>query len=101
MHNNVTCVHATTLEKAKYRLKTALGVSDGYYSHCKTFLIYGSGQDATNSPQIWLVISSTICDIYEQSANGAEFVSPDQDVNKFWNNKVTVQELLQNMQRDS
>ena len=37
MHKNVTFVHATTLEKAKYRLKTALGVSEGYYSHCKTF----------------------------------------------------------------
>ena len=39
MHKNVMFVHATTLEKAKYRLKTALGVSEGYYSHCKTFPI--------------------------------------------------------------
>eukprot|EP00957_Ditylum_brightwellii_P054815 4154188-Ditylum_brightwellii.AAC.1 len=44
------------------------------------FPIYSSGQGATNSPQIWLVISSTICDIYKQSANGAECVSPDQDI---------------------
>eukprot|EP00957_Ditylum_brightwellii_P183685 13990943-Ditylum_brightwellii.AAC.1 len=80
MHKNVMFVHAITLEKVKYRLKTALGVSDGYYSHFKTFPIYGSGQGATNSPQTWLIISSTICDIYEQSANGAEFVSSDQDV---------------------
>eukprot|EP00957_Ditylum_brightwellii_P079636 6055823-Ditylum_brightwellii.AAC.1 len=111
-------VHAATLEKAKYRLKTALGVSDGYYSHCKNFSIYSSGQGATNSPQTWFVISSTICNIYEQSANRAEFVSPDQDVNiplailgfvddvnnqvnKFQNKKVTVQELLENIQQDS
>eukprot|EP00957_Ditylum_brightwellii_P118218 9016828-Ditylum_brightwellii.AAC.1 len=80
MHKNIIFIHATTLEKAKYRLKTALGVSEGYYSHCKTFLIYGSGQGATNSPHTWLVISSTICDIYEQSAHGAEFVSPDQGI---------------------
>eukprot|EP00957_Ditylum_brightwellii_P178768 13617200-Ditylum_brightwellii.AAC.1 len=51
MHKNVTFVHATTLEKAKHRLKTALCVSEGYYSPCKTFPIYGSGKGATNSPQ--------------------------------------------------
>eukprot|EP00957_Ditylum_brightwellii_P065175 4943178-Ditylum_brightwellii.AAC.1 len=76
-------VYATTLEKAKYRLKTALEVSKGYYSHCKTFPIYDSGQGATNSPQTWLVTSLTICDIYKQSANGAEFISPDQDISIF------------------
>eukprot|EP00957_Ditylum_brightwellii_P009324 705476-Ditylum_brightwellii.AAC.1 len=83
MHKNVTFVHATTLEKAKYRVKTVLGVIEGYHSHRKTFPVYGSGQGATNSSHIWLVISSTICDIYEQSAHGAEFVSPDQDVSIF------------------
>eukprot|EP00957_Ditylum_brightwellii_P164287 12507520-Ditylum_brightwellii.AAC.1 len=51
MHRNVTFVHATTIEKAKYQLKTALGVSEGYYSHRKTFPMYGSRQGATNSPQ--------------------------------------------------
>eukprot|EP00957_Ditylum_brightwellii_P151382 11527451-Ditylum_brightwellii.AAC.1 len=64
LHKNVTFVHATNLEKAKYRLKTVLGINEG----------------ATNSPQIRLAISSTICDICKQSANGAEFVSPDQDI---------------------
>eukprot|EP00957_Ditylum_brightwellii_P189597 14432048-Ditylum_brightwellii.AAC.2 len=91
MHKNVTFVHTTNLEKAKYQLKTVLGVSEGYYSNCKTFPIYGSGQGATNFPQTWL----------EQSAHGAKFISPDQDVNTFCNNKVTVQELLENMQQDS
>eukprot|EP00957_Ditylum_brightwellii_P174930 13319954-Ditylum_brightwellii.AAC.1 len=77
LHKNVTFVHAQTLKEAKYRLKTALGVSNEYYQHCTTFLIYSSGQEATNSPGIWLTICSTIGDIYEQSANGAEFISPD------------------------
>eukprot|EP00957_Ditylum_brightwellii_P145220 11060990-Ditylum_brightwellii.AAC.1 len=54
--------------------------SEGYYSHCKTFPIHGSGQGVTNFPQTWLVISSTICDIYEQTAHSAEFISPDQDI---------------------
>eukprot|EP00957_Ditylum_brightwellii_P074965 5696845-Ditylum_brightwellii.AAC.1 len=118
MHKNVTFVHATILEKLKYWHKTVLGVSEGYYSCCRTFPIYGSGQGATNSSQTWLVISSTTCDIYEQSAHGTEFVNTDQDVsillailgfvdgmnnqvNKFHQNDVTVQELLENMQQDS
>eukprot|EP00957_Ditylum_brightwellii_P211456 15366183-Ditylum_brightwellii.AAC.2 len=118
MHKIVTFVHTTTLENANYCLKTALGVSEGYYSHCKTFPICSSGQGTTNSPQIWLVISLTICSIYEESAHGAEFISPDQDVsillavlglvddvnnqvNKFHQNDVTVQQLLENMQQDS
>eukprot|EP00957_Ditylum_brightwellii_P186926 14234893-Ditylum_brightwellii.AAC.1 len=30
--------------EAKFKLKTALGVSDDYYRHCKMFPIYGTGQ---------------------------------------------------------
>eukprot|EP00957_Ditylum_brightwellii_P161633 12306389-Ditylum_brightwellii.AAC.1 len=77
MHKNVICVHTTTLEEAKYHLKTALGVSEGYYSHCKIFPIYGSGQGTTNSLQTWLIISSMVCAIYEESAHGAAFNSPN------------------------
>eukprot|EP00957_Ditylum_brightwellii_P008436 639003-Ditylum_brightwellii.AAC.1 len=43
-------VHATTLERAKYHLKTALGISD----------------------------DSTLCDMFDEFAHGATFVSPDQ-----------------------
>eukprot|EP00957_Ditylum_brightwellii_P197466 15045905-Ditylum_brightwellii.AAC.1 len=77
MSRDVTFVHANILEEEKYRLKTALGVSDDYCTHCELFPIYGSGQGATNVPHIWLAISSTICDIYNEHANGAEFVSID------------------------
>eukprot|EP00957_Ditylum_brightwellii_P136315 10395754-Ditylum_brightwellii.AAC.2 len=68
------------LEQAKYRLKTALEVSDEYYQHCTTFLIYGSEQGATNSLGIWITIRSTIGEIYEQSTNGTEFTSPDKAI---------------------
>eukprot|EP00957_Ditylum_brightwellii_P041249 3122976-Ditylum_brightwellii.AAC.1 len=51
MHKSVTFVHATTLKQANFFLKTALGVSDEYYQHCKLYPIYSSGQGATNSPQ--------------------------------------------------
>eukprot|EP00957_Ditylum_brightwellii_P135139 10303033-Ditylum_brightwellii.AAC.1 len=80
LHKNVMFAHSQTLEQAKYRLKTALGLSEEYYQHCKTFPIYGSGQGATNSPGIWLTISSTIGNICEQSANDAEFISPDKAI---------------------
>eukprot|EP00957_Ditylum_brightwellii_P173845 13235002-Ditylum_brightwellii.AAC.1 len=80
LSKDVTVVHATTLEEAKYWLKTTLGVSDSYYFHCQIYPIYDSGQSVTNSPQIRLVISLTICNIYEASTHGAEFTSPDQVV---------------------
>eukprot|EP00957_Ditylum_brightwellii_P047109 3577486-Ditylum_brightwellii.AAC.1 len=79
-HKNVTIAYAQMLEQAKYRLETALGVSEEYYQHFTTFLICSSGQKATNSLSIWLTISSTIGDIYEQSANGTEFISPDKAI---------------------
>eukprot|EP00957_Ditylum_brightwellii_P140240 10685465-Ditylum_brightwellii.AAC.1 len=108
LHKNVPFTHATTLEQAKYCLKTALGISDEYYQHCQLYPIYGSGQDATNSPQTWLKISSTLCDIFEESTYGATFVGPDQvhqvlldilgfvgdvnnQLNEFCNNNVTIE----------
>eukprot|EP00957_Ditylum_brightwellii_P087748 6681729-Ditylum_brightwellii.AAC.1 len=95
----------------------ALGVSGEYYQLCTTFLIYGSGEGATNSPCIWLIISSTIGVIYEQSTNGVEFISPDNaitlvlailgfvddftnQVNKFTDNQVATSQFLPKMRDD-
>eukprot|EP00957_Ditylum_brightwellii_P089952 6850089-Ditylum_brightwellii.AAC.1 len=50
LHKNVTFIHAQAQKEAKYRLKTALGVSNKYYQHCTIFSIYSSGRGATNSP---------------------------------------------------
>jgi hypothetical protein len=80
LHRLVTLVHATTLKEAKYKLKTALGVSDAEYSHEDAFPIYGTGQGSTNSPIIWIIISSTLFDIHMKQANGATFCSPDRSV---------------------
>eukprot|EP00957_Ditylum_brightwellii_P072202 5488715-Ditylum_brightwellii.AAC.1 len=44
IHRNITFVHATTLEKAKFKLKTALRMSDDFYQHCQAYPIYGTGQ---------------------------------------------------------
>ena len=76
-HRSIVFINASTLEQAKYYLKTQLGISERSYKHCKIFPIYGSGQGAGNSPAIWCVISCVLFDAYEERAHGATFKSPD------------------------
>jgi hypothetical protein len=77
LHRSIVFVHARTLREAKYKLKTLLGVSDEFYSHCKIFPIYGTGQGSANSPVIWTLVSSTLFHCHEQRGHGATFTSPD------------------------
>lgn len=80
MSKNVTMVWAKTLEEAKYKLKMNARVSDEYYQHCEAFPIHGSGQGSGNSPCLWLLISSVLCDQYNASAHGATFETPDKSI---------------------
>ena len=80
LHRNITYVHATTLQEAKYKLKTSLGISDESYQHEAAFPIYGTGQGSTNSPVIWIIVSSALFDIHNQHATGATFCSPDKSM---------------------
>eukprot|EP00957_Ditylum_brightwellii_P185275 14108067-Ditylum_brightwellii.AAC.1 len=50
-----------------------MGVSDEFYQHCQAFPIYGMGQCSTNSPTIWLIISSLLFDIHDELGNGGNF----------------------------
>ena len=59
LHRKVVAVHATTLQQARFHLRTISGISDQFYSHTIQFPVYGSGQGSGNSPGIWLFISST------------------------------------------
>mmetsp|Transcript_30358 Transcript_30358/g.72755 ORF Transcript_30358/g.72755 Transcript_30358/m.72755 type:complete len:2117 (+) Transcript_30358:2729-9079(+) len=77
LHKSVIFVHATTLKEAKFKLKTALGISEKDYSHSDLKPIYGTGQGSTNSPMIWTLVSSVLFDVHTELAYGAEFVSPD------------------------
>eukprot|EP00957_Ditylum_brightwellii_P116141 8859892-Ditylum_brightwellii.AAC.1 len=71
-----------------------------------------------NFPNIWLAISFTLADIYDDKAHSATFLSPDNQinalltllgivdgmtnqVNEFFNNEVTAQELAFKMDQDS
>ena len=77
LHRNIIFVHAQTLREAKYKLKTLLGVLDEFYSHCKIFPIYGTGQGSANSPVIWTLVSSTLFHCHEQQGNRVTFTTPD------------------------
>jgi hypothetical protein len=77
LHRNIVFVHARTLKEAKYKLKTLLGVSDEFYSHCQFFPIYGTGQGSANSPVIWTIVSSLLFECHEAAGHGAHFSTPD------------------------
>jgi len=79
LHRKIVLIHAKTLQEARFHLRTSLGYSKNFYSHTIEFPIHGSGQGSGNSPSIWLLISSTLCDIHQQSSYGATFTSPDGD----------------------
>jgi hypothetical protein len=69
-------VNAKTLKEARFHLKTALGISDKFYSHCHAYPIYGTGQGSGHSPFIWCFVSSTFFDCHQAQAHGAIFKSP-------------------------
>ena len=77
MPSEVVHLHANTLQRAKFHIRNPLGYSLSYYSHQSDQPIHGSGQGSGNSPCIWLLISSTLCDAHQQISKGAKFVSVD------------------------
>ena len=77
MHSSIILVNANTLEQARYHLKTNLGVSEGHYSHCSAYPIFGTGQGSGNSPTIWCFVCSALFDAFESQAQGATFTSYD------------------------
>jgi hypothetical protein len=67
-------MHAETLRKAKYHLKTKQGISVEFYSNEST-PIYGNGQGAGDSPSQWSQESALLFDLYEQARPGAKMSS--------------------------
>jgi hypothetical protein len=70
-------VQGMNLEEAKYCIKTMLGTSVTFITHCEDSPWHGSGQGAGNSPTLWLFISSTLFDCFETQAHGATFATPE------------------------
>ena len=117
VQRTVVMVNAKTLEEAKFKIKTMLGVTEEFYQHCELFPIYGTGQGSGNSPQIWCIISSVLFDCHAERAHGATFESPDRresitmymigfvddstsSVNDFFSNTQPDPEVLVGMMRE-
>jgi hypothetical protein len=76
MNKHVVLVNAKTLQAAKFKLKTSLGISDAFYQHCRIYPIHGTGQGLGNSPQIWCFVSCSILfDALQSTTDGSTFVS--------------------------
>jgi hypothetical protein len=75
MNKHVVLVNAKTLQAAKFKLKTSLGISDAFYQHCTVYPIHGTGQGSGNSPQIWCFVCSVLFDALQETTDGATFVS--------------------------
>jgi hypothetical protein len=67
-------MHAETLRKAKYHLKTKQGISKDFYSN-ETTPVYGNGQGAGDSPSQWSQESALLFDLYEKARPGAKMSS--------------------------
>ena len=81
MNAKVCVVQGMTLRQAKYYLKTKFGLSEEYVSHTQEMPWFGTGQGSGNSPMYWLVISSTLFDIYQQKCTGgATYQSADKSM---------------------
>jgi hypothetical protein len=63
-------MHADTLTKAKYHLKTQHGIAEEYYSN-DTTPVYGNGQGAGDSPSQWSQESALLFKLYQDKLPGA------------------------------
>jgi hypothetical protein len=64
-------MHASTLQKSKYYIKTQNGISEKFYSN-GTSPVYGNGQGAGDSPSQWSQESAMLFHIYGKLVTGAK-----------------------------
>jgi hypothetical protein len=74
-------LHARTLQQAKYRLKTLLGLSETSYSNTKENPLYGLGQGSTAAAFAWAVISAVILQLMKL-LRGIQFSNPTGKINE-------------------
>jgi hypothetical protein len=63
-------MHSSTLEQARYYLKTKSGVSTTFYTHSEETPVHGNGQGAGDSPSQWCQQSAMLFDLYSDSQPG-------------------------------
>ena len=76
LQRNITTINVTTLQKAKYVIKTQLRMSQGSYTHTPECPLYGISQGAGNSLAVWALLSSTMFSLYSSHAHRAHFYDP-------------------------
>jgi hypothetical protein len=72
-------MHATTLQKARYHLKTKHGTTITSYSNSPTTPIYGNVQGAGDWPSQWCQQSTMLFDLYAEANQGASMTSSSGD----------------------
>jgi hypothetical protein len=70
-------MHATTLQNAKYFLKTKAGLSTNFYKHSKNTPVYGNGQGTGDSPSQWCQQSTMLFELYSNMNEGMVMSSRD------------------------
>jgi hypothetical protein len=73
LHSNVTTIQGDMLQEAVYRIKTQMGISEGYYQHSEENPVFGTGQGSKSSPPIWNFSSSVYLDTFDREAYGAKY----------------------------
>ena len=77
----VTKATANTLQLAKYKVRTELGIAETGYNHTDECPIYGTGQGSTFSGQTWTFLSCTTIDCYDTKASPAKYSNPSGTTN--------------------
>jgi hypothetical protein len=78
MPDNAIRVHANTLEGMKYKVKTAFGISEEYYTSKPKEPLFGTGQGSGASPAVWLTLVVVLMNTLDRiTLERIKFRSPD------------------------
>ena len=78
--DNAYKIQAHALKAMKYKVITALGISEDHHSHSTSFPIHGTGQGSGSSGTNWLFNSVPMMKLISQICNGLEIISPDKQI---------------------
>ena len=74
---NIRKLQAKAIRAMQFHIKTALGVSEDYYTDTPTTPLHGSGQGSGSASTLWLFISSIIMTIYQDLATGMKMTNAE------------------------
>jgi Reverse transcriptase (RNA-dependent DNA polymerase) len=78
MPDNAIQVHADTLQKMKYKVKTVFGTSDDHYTSRQDEPLFGTGQGSGASPAVWLTLVVVLMNTLDRiTKERITFRSPD------------------------